>query len=767
MDNKKILNKNLPVQYKYLVDKENRNETDTLEIAVNNGKETLTDKSIIIRDEKAGNIFMLFENYKEFAECYPENSEHLVHEYILSWQKQKPKFDIDKCSADIIEEIVAEIHDTFEETYNVVPDIKLCSSSNEDIKSAHIIITNHCFVNTLEADWFTREVLFIRLTEEQRQYLDVGVNKPNQSFRTTYSTKNGRKKIPIESDRYETMITNVTGCAELPTLAAPKKIIINKNAKNINTDLSKYIDNTVWIQYKVANNRYDFHRLRASYCDICNREHQHDHMFVCAYENRAIQYCRRNKDKYKILYEIEDDFSELYFGDYIKFLGKFPKYEHITNWVKSNIVFILNGGNSFYITRNLKDKRTHYELIKNIKVIKDIKVDYKNPNYNAADVTSKQFISESLGNIISRLTTQIQYNYAEFIPYSPKETKQNLEGVFNLFTSFKAKYDSDLQINMDFIQPWIDHIHIVLANGNQTISEYIISWLAHIMQNPSKKIGTAILFKSEQGSGKNILFDLINDYIIGDAYSTTVKDIEHLVGRFNSTIEHKLLTVCDEIQNYGGAYKSNDKLKSLITQSKQVVERKGIDAQTINDFNNYVFLTNNEWPIKIESSDRRYVAVEPSSCKIGDTDYFNKLGDLLNDEAGMHIYNWLLSYKININLRVIPNTNLRTQLKMNSVPEPILWLMQVISGNIGNVTCGEILYTGNALHTAFVNWAQAGEYKHNYTERTFLQTINKIVKSKVTRKDGKTIRGYSFTADETLTAVKEYLKTPDLKLEEI
>lgn len=59
------------------------------------------------------------------------------------------------------------------------------------------------------------------------------------------------------------------------------------------------------------------------------------------------------------------------------------------------------------------------------------------------------------------------------------------------------------------------------------------------------------------------------------------------------------------IQNYGGAHKSNDKLKSLITQTQQKIERKGLDVQTINNFNNYIFLTNNDWAIKIEASDRR------------------------------------------------------------------------------------------------------------------------------------------------------------------
>ena len=53
-----------------------------------------------------------------------------------------------------------------------------------------------------------------------------------------------------------------------------------------------------------------------------------------------------------------------------------------------------------------------------------------------------------------------------------------------------------------------------------------------------------------------------------------IGDIDRLLGRFNSIIQNKLLTICDEISNYGGAYKSNDKLKNLITQSEQLIEKK-------------------------------------------------------------------------------------------------------------------------------------------------------------------------------------------------
>ena len=62
-------------QYRFLTSKEGRTEDDSLEIAIDKGLEVFEPgKSIIIRDQLNGGTFMLFVNYAEFAQNYPENS---------------------------------------------------------------------------------------------------------------------------------------------------------------------------------------------------------------------------------------------------------------------------------------------------------------------------------------------------------------------------------------------------------------------------------------------------------------------------------------------------------------------------------------------------------------------------------------------------------------------------------------------------------------------------------------------------------------------
>jgi hypothetical protein len=52
----------------------------------------LTETSLIIRDEMEKK-FIHFDNPKQYQSVYKDT--HLTHEIILSWQKQKPKFDLD------------------------------------------------------------------------------------------------------------------------------------------------------------------------------------------------------------------------------------------------------------------------------------------------------------------------------------------------------------------------------------------------------------------------------------------------------------------------------------------------------------------------------------------------------------------------------------------------------------------------------------------------------------------------------------------------
>jgi hypothetical protein len=145
--------------YKYLLIDEERDAADCLE-----ANEHIEVGNILICDEKTG-MFHKFELYNEYEAAYSEGP-YLTHEVILSWMKQKPKFDMDSGTPALYTDLLETIETAFEETYGLIPEFIHCDSSNETKFSRHIIVNNAHFINSQEADHFTNVVLKPLLTDD-------------------------------------------------------------------------------------------------------------------------------------------------------------------------------------------------------------------------------------------------------------------------------------------------------------------------------------------------------------------------------------------------------------------------------------------------------------------------------------------------------------------------------------------------------------------------------------------------------------------------
>jgi hypothetical protein len=129
----------------------------------------------------------------------------------------------------------------------------------------------------------------------------------------------------------------------------------------------------------------------------------------------------------------------------------------------------------------------------------------------------------------------------------------------------------------------------------------------------------------------------------------------------------------------------NNRLKSMITQSQGVLNRKGVDAIQVDDFQNIAFTTNEYWPIRKETGDRRYFAMESSDKMIRNKAYFTALFKELNDLAVTpYVFHQYLS-SIDIlewDPQNIPQTAWGERLKSHSVSTSV----KMIQGLLGAFT---------------------------------------------------------------------------------
>jgi len=98
--------------------------------------------------------------------------------------------------------------------------------------------------------------------------------------------------------------------------------------------------------------------------------------------------------------------------------------------------------------------------------------------------------------------------------------------------------------------------------------------------------------------------------------------------------------------------------------------------------NNCIFATNSNCAIKVDISNRRYFVLDCNNKYTDDEVYFDRLvGQLKTKEAAVHFFHWLANRDLKSwRPKKIPETTLKKQLKMNTIPAPIEMLMEIYTG---------------------------------------------------------------------------------------
>lgn len=251
----------------------------------------------------------------------------------------------------------------------------------------------------------------------------------------------------------------------------------------------------------------------------------------------------------------------------------------------------------------------------------------------------------------------------------------------NLFLGFNYDKIDDFIVKEDNLKFILFHIKEVICSGDENSYVYLINWLAFILQFPNKRMGIAIVCKSQQGVGKNIFFETFyGDMIIGRKHSICVSDPSQVVGKFNGSIENMVFTVVNEIKAESDMLKMSNLLKSLITDTTQKIEKKGQDALTVNNYNNYVFLTNNHHVVNVETDDRRYFCLSASSKYKRQQSYFDELvKNMLTDDIANEFFQYLMNIDLSKwNYRNIPMTKYKSELMKYSINPIIKWFNDYI-----------------------------------------------------------------------------------------
>ncbi|NRA60795.1 MAG: toprim domain-containing protein [Psychrobium sp.] len=217
------------------------------------------------------------------------------------------------------------------------------------------------------------------------------------------------------------------------------------------------------------------------------------------------------------------------------------------------------------------------------------------------------------------------------------------------------------------------HLEEVICDGDSKAYHYLVGWLAQMLQFPAEKPPVAILLKSVEGSGKGTVYELIKSMLGSNAYQ--VNGNGQLVGRFNSIIDGRLFVFGDEVDMTDKT--QYDKLKSLISEKTQSVERKGLEPAPVRVLARFMFTGNHDHLIKAGTNERRWLVLEPSGHKQEDREYWNQLYRAIRGNAPAKLLHYLLTLDLNnFDVRRPPVTQGLIDQKLASLKIQEVWMYE-------------------------------------------------------------------------------------------
>ena len=198
-------------------------------------------------------------------------------------------------------------------------------------------------------------------------------------------------------------------------------------------------------------------------------------------------------------------------------------------------------------------------------------------------------------------------------------------------------------------------LHVICA-GNTALFSYLMTYLAHMLQQPHVKPGIIIVLLGGQGTGKGTFFRILHR--MWARTTLIVSDVAQIVGTFNASLERNFVICMDEAL-FSGDAKSIERLKSLVTEPVIHIEQKYQPSRSIESFHRFFATSNNDFFGQVDADDRRFLFLRVSDQHQTDLSYFEAVHKAIDDDAclGAMVHDLLQLNLANFNPRRRPKTS--------------------------------------------------------------------------------------------------------------
>lgn len=304
------------------------------------------------------------------------------------------------------------------------------------------------------------------------------------------------------------------------------------------------------------------------------------------------------------------------------------------------------------------------------------------------------------GGIVSRVEG------LTFDPSTEDLITEGSDGLYvNQWRGFQTK-PSEQSVADHEIEPFLTYVKEILADNDAERNEWLLGWMADMLQVPHKKPGTALVLVGPQGAGKTFLGEHILGKIIGQSHYTQINNITTLTDKFNTIIDNRILVQCDEaIHSYQKDVAS--RLKSIISDGYMTIEPKGVNSYKKPNHMHLLFTSNDEHrALFIDSSpyERRFTVMKVSARRAMDLDYWSFM-HLWVPMGLPKVMRWLMDYRYERRLISRPlATQAKAEMQREGVDPEVSW---IISRMASGFPLGERTHNNwfDAYHSDYITKA--------------------------------------------------------------
>lgn len=277
-----------------------------------------------------------------------------------------------------------------------------------------------------------------------------------------------------------------------------------------------------------------------------------------------------------------------------------------------------------------------------------------------------------------------QYDGVEFFP-NP-DGAQGTPNYLNFWRGFEVKPSPTGTYGL-----FRDHLLKNVCGENTELFNYVFGWMAHIVQKPRERLGTAIVLRGRRGTGKSKVGE-----VLGSLFSThyfQVDEARYITGQFNAHMASCLLLQADEAV-WAGDKAAEGRLKGLITSEMQMIESKGVDPIRLRNYLRVIMTSNEGWVVPAGMDERRFCVLDVGSLSAQNHEYFGEMDDQLNNGGRERLLYDLLNFDLRkVDLWHIPQTHALLEQKIRSL-DPIddFWFNRIWDGNdwTPRVVCADL-----------------------------------------------------------------------------